>query len=96
MNIFAGLDLLIPKWEIVSSRKLTKGERNSIAKAIVVDSKYGQSIEFQLKTGKSTYMPIHGGDYYPVGKKVNLRKIQILHLHSDHYDGNPDLWRVQI
>lgn len=53
MNIFSGLKVWAPMWEIIGTRYLTQEEKDFTKCAIVVESQYGYSLEFFTRMGRS-------------------------------------------
>ena len=66
---------------------------DSVSKAEVVDSTYGQSVCFFMHSGDKKYLPITGGTY-PEGMKVNMNTSTVCIVGNDVTDNK--LLRVKI
>lgn len=78
-------------WIITNSRSFTKEEISEVNDTRVVKSQYGLSVEFSMKNGGVTYIPLMGT--LPVDAKINLKSAKILTLSKD---GQKDIYRIQV
>lgn len=49
---------MIPRWKVVKARKLTKREKSKIIKAEIVETTYGFSVCFTMKSGSKACIPV--------------------------------------
>jgi hypothetical protein len=92
MNIFSNLRVYAGKWAVVDSKAFSQEEIDLVDHAEVVDSQYGSSVCFFMKTGGQTYIPLSRDSQLAVGDSVDLTKAELLTLHRD---GDDDIIRVQ-
>ena len=92
MNIFNSLRLFAGKWSVSSSTKFNAEEIASVNRAVVVDSQYGPSVCFFLKTGEQAYIPVAQDSTLGVGEVVDLTKVEVLTLSKS---GEADILRVK-
>ena len=78
-NFFSNTKIYPTKWELSSSRKFNEEELNMIEKAEVVQSEYGLSVCFHLKSGNS-YVPLSTDSNGKVGDIINPSEVNILTL----------------
>lgn len=93
MFIFNALKVYAGKWNPVAEDKFDEESIASVSKAEVVESQYGYSVCFHLKTGGSKYLPLDKNSSLSVGDIVDLRKATIITLHRE---GDKDIYRVKI
>lgn len=92
MNIFSSLRVYAGKWAVSNSRDFTADEIGAVANASVVDSQYGMSVCFMMKSGGQTFIPLSTNSSLTVGEDVDLTKAKLLTLHRD---GDADIYRVE-
>lgn len=92
MNIFSSLRVYAGKWAVSNSRDFTADEIGAVANASVVDSQYGMSVCFMMKSGGQTFIPLSTNSSLTVGDDVDLAKAKLLTLHRD---GDADIYRVE-
>ena len=80
------------KWAVKESRSFSQDEINAVQSATVVDSQYGSSVCFFMKSGGQTYIPLSNQSTLGVGDSVDLNKAKLLKLHRD---GSEDIMRVE-
>lgn len=93
MNIFNSLRIYAGKWEVKSERSFTQDEINAVSHAVVVDSTYGSSVQFTMKNGGLTFIPLSQDASLGIGEEVDLTKAKILTLGKS---GEADIFRVSI
>lgn len=93
MNIFNNLRIYAGKWEVKSTRAFTKEEIDAVSHAVVVDSTYGSSVQFTMKNGGLTFIPLSQDSSLGIGEEVDLTKAKILTLGKS---GEADIFRVSI
>lgn len=93
MNIFSNLRVYAGKWMQKDSRDFTQDEINAVQSAKVVDSQYGNSVCFFMKSGGSTFIPLSNTSSLAVGDSVDLSKAKLLTLARE---GDADIYRVSI
>lgn len=91
MNIFAGLQVYGGSWNVTGSRNFEAEEIAAVKEATVVNSEYGKSVCFFMKSGGTTYIPLSNQSGLSVGDTVDMAKAKILTLHRD---GNDDINRI--
>lgn len=93
MNIFSALKVYAGKWEQKASRVFEKEELDAIDTAQVVDSQYGLSVCFFMKSGGQTYIPLDKNSSLNIGDTVNLANAKLVTLGRQ---GEADIYRVSI
>lgn len=93
MNIFSSLRVYAGKWMVSNSRSFSQDEINAVDHASVVDSQYGNSVCFIMKSGGQTFIPLSTNSTLGLGDDVDLTKAKLLTLHRD---GDADIYRVEI
>ena len=93
MNIFAALRVYAGKWSVKETREFTSEEINAIDSATVIDSQFGKSVCFMLKTGGQSYIPLDQNSSAATGDSVDLSKASLLTLSKQ---GEADIFRVSI
>lgn len=92
MNIFSSLRVYAGKWAVKASRAFTKEEIDAVDNAVVVDSQYGSSVCFFMKSGGQTFIPLSNTSALSVGDSVNLASAKLLTLGRE---GEADIYRVE-
>ena len=91
MNIFSALRVYGGKWNVKETRSFSQEEVDAVDTAIVVDSKYGMSVCFFMKSGGQTYIPLDNNSSKGVGDVVDLTTAKLLTLGRA---GEEDICRV--
>lgn len=92
MNIFSTLRVYAGKWNVTKTQDFSQEEVNSVDHAVVVDSQYGNSVCFFMKSGGQTFIPLSTNSTLGVGDAVDLSKAKLLTLHRE---GDADIYRVE-
>lgn len=93
MNIFSALKVYAAgKWNVKETRDFTQEEINEIDTASVVDSQYGMSVCFFMKSGGQTYIPLSNDSNKSVGDTIDLKTAKLLTLGRQ---GESDIFRVK-
>ena len=92
MNIFASLRTYAGKWALKASRGFSTEEVNAVDKAVVVDSQYGSSVCFHMKSGGMTFIPLSSDSTKGIGEEIDLASAELLTLSKD---GESDILRVK-
>lgn len=92
MNIFSALRVYAGKWNVKETRDFTQEEINEIDTASVVDSQYGMSVCFFMKSGGQTYIPLSNDSNKSVGDTIDLKTAKLLTLGRQ---GEADIFRVK-
>ena len=92
MNIFSALRIYAGKWNEKSSREFSSEEIGAVEKATVVDSQYGQSVCFLMKSGGQTYIPLDQNSSKATGDEVDLNAASLVTLEKQ---GEADIYRVR-
>lgn len=93
MNIFSSLRIYAGKWEVKDTRSFTADEIAAVKHAVVVDSTYGASVQFTMKNGGLTFIPLSQDASLGIGEEVDLTKAQLITLCKS---GEADIVRVSI
>ena len=93
MNIFNSIRVYAGKWQVKDSRAFSQEEIDAVDKASVVDSQYGLSVCFFLKSGGQSFIPLSSTSSLNVGDAVNLSAAKLLTLSRE---GDDDILRVEI
>ena len=91
MNIFSALRVYAGKWSEKAKRAFTSDEISAVEKATVVDSQYGQSVCFMMKSGGMTYIPLDQNSSKATGDEVDLTQASLVTLEKK---GEADIYRV--
>ena len=91
MNIFSALRVYAGKWQVKVTKSFSQEEIDLVDRAEVVDSQYGQSVCFFMKSGGQTYIPLDQNSSKATGEAVDLSKASILTLSKQ---GEADIYRV--
>ena len=92
MNIFNALRIYAGKWSEKSVRDFSSEEVAAVEKAEVVESQYGFSVCFFMKSGGQTYVPLDQSSSLGIGSQVDLTKAQLVTLQRP---GENDIYRVR-
>ena len=93
MNIFNSLRIYAGKWEVKNERPFNQEEINAIVQAVVVASQYGNSVQFTMKDGGLTFIPLDQNSALGTGELVDLTKAKLVTLSRS---GENDIYRVSI
>ena len=91
MNIFNAIKVYNGKWQVKNTRNFTQEEIDAVKSASVVDSQYGLSVCFILRSGGQSYIPLDQNSAKSVGDPIDLSKAQLLTLGRE---GDADIMRV--
>lgn len=91
MNIFGALKVYAGKWQVKETKSFSQEEIGLVDKAVVVDSQYGQSVCFFMKSGGQTYIPLDQNSSKATGDAVDLSQASIVTLSKQ---GEADIYRV--
>lgn len=91
MNIFSSLRVYAEKWAVKDSRDFTADEIAAVQSAHVVDSKFGTSVCFMMKSGGQTFIPLSSTSSLAIGENVDLSKAKLLTLCRQ---GDADIYRI--
>ena len=92
MNIFSSLRVYAGKWAVKATRTFSQEEIDAVDTASVVDSQYGMSVCFFMKSGGQTFIPLSNTSSLGVGDTVDLTKAKLLTLGRE---GEADIFRVE-
>lgn len=93
MNIFQTLKTYAGNWNVTNERNFTREEIECVEKAEVVDSTYGLSVCFMMKSGGKTFIPVSTDSSISVGESVDLTQAKVLTLSKQ---GENDITRIMI
>lgn len=91
MNIFNSIRIYAGKWMVKESRDFTQEEINAVQSASIVDSQYGLSVCFILRSGGKSFIPLDQNSSKSVGDNVDLSKAKLVTLSRE---GDDDIMRV--
>ena len=92
MNIFSALRVYGGKWAVKATRTFSQEEIDAVDTASVVDSKYGMSVCFFMKSDGQTFIPLSNTSSLGIGDTVDLTKAKLLTLKRE---GEDDIVRVE-
>lgn len=92
MNIFSALRIYAGKWSEKLSRAFAPEEIAAVEQAKVVESNYGLSVCFFMKSGGQTYIPLDQNSSLGIDDIVDLSKAEIVTLQKP---GEEDIYRVR-
>lgn len=93
MNIFSSLRTYAGKWVEKSKRAFSAEEKDAVESASVVESNYGLSACFIMKSGGMTFIPMSNDSTLGVGESIDLDKAELITLEKS---GEPDIQRVRV
>lgn len=93
MNIFSILPKYAEKWSVKSTRSFDQDEIDAVIQAVVVPSQYGNSVQFTMKGGGLTFIPLDQNSSLGSGELVDLHKAKLITLCKS---GENDIYRVSI
>lgn len=91
MNIFSAIHVYPGAWQETNSRSFSEEELASIESAKVVDSQYGNSVCFTMKSGGKAYIPLSNTCSKDVGEEVDVKSAKLITLSRE---GDADIYRV--
>ena len=92
MNIFNAWRIYAGKWSEKDVRNFAPEEVAAVDKAEVVESQYGFSVCFFMKSGGQTYVPLDQNSSLGIGAVIDLTKAQLVTLQRP---GEQDIYRVR-
>ena len=93
MNIFSALKVYAGKWSEKNVRDFTSDEVAAVEQAKVVESQYGFSVCFFMKSGGQSYIPLDQNSSASIGDTIDLTKATLVTLGKQ---GEKDIYRVRI
>ena len=93
MNIFNNLRVYAGKWSVKEIRDFNADEVSQVSQAVVVPSQYGNSVQFTMKSGGLTYIPLDQNSDCAVGEVIDLTKAKLTTLGKS---GEADIYRITI
>jgi len=81
------------KYQVKETRKFTAEEIGAVDHAVVVESQYGLSACFYMKSGGQTYIPMSTDATAGLGETIDLSKAELVTLGRP---GDQDIVRVKI
>lgn len=67
-------------WSVTGRRTFTAEEKSAVTHAVVVDCKNGYSVQFTMKNGGLTFIPLDHNSSLGRGEYVNLDTAEIVTL----------------
>lgn len=93
MNIFSNLRVYAGKWSVKDKRNFTSEEIAQVVQAVVVPSQYGNSVQFTMKGGGLTFIPLDQNSNAAIGEVIDLTQAKLTTLEKS---GEADIYRVTI
>ena len=93
MNILSKLPIYAGKWKETAVDTFGAEDIAATESAVVVESNYGLSVCFYLRSGGQTYIPLDTNNSLSVGDVVDLHKAKVVTLSRP---GDDDIYRVRI
>lgn len=93
MNIFSNLRVYAGKWSVKEVRNFTPEEISMTLQAVVVPSQYGNSVQFTMKNGGLTYIPLDQNSDCAAGEVIDLSTAKLTTLGKS---GEADIYRVTV
>lgn len=75
-----------------ATRKFSTDEIAAVSKATVVDSQYGQSVQFLMVSGGMTFIPLDQNSSKATGEEIDLNQAELVTLGKE---GEADIYRVR-
>ena len=79
------------KWKQTNKRKFSEEEIKAVSYAIAVKSDYGYCVEFHMKSGGCTYIPMANNSTIKEGDDIHLDKAYVITLSKF---GEKDIYRI--
>lgn len=92
MNIFQNLRVYAGKWAVKATRSFSQDEIDAVDHATVVESQYGNSVCFFMKSGGQTFIPLSTNSALALGDDVDLTGAKLLTLGRE---GDNDIYRIE-
>ena len=92
MSILGGLEVYRGKYEESGRTNFSSEDISAVANAKVVNSKYGLSACFFMKSGGTTYIPLAEGVVATAGDNVPMEEVEVLTLSRA---GDNDILRLE-
>ena len=92
MNIFSALRVYAGKWSEKNVRDFSSEEIAAVEQAKVVESQYGFSVCFIMKSGGQTYVPLDQNSSLSVDDVIDLSTAKLVTLQKA---GEDDIYRVR-
>lgn len=93
MNIFSALRIYAGKWSEKEVKAFEPDEIALVSKTEVVESQYGLSVCFFMKSGGQAYIPLDQNSPAAVGDAIDLSKAKLVTLQKQ---GEKDIYRVRV
>ena len=92
MNIFSALRVYAGKWSEKNVRDFAPEEVAAVEQAKVVESQYGFSVCFFMKSGGQSYIPLDQNSNLGIDAVVDLTKAKLVTLQRP---GEENIYRVR-
>lgn len=92
MNIFSALKIYAGKWNESNVRPFDPAEIAAVDRVEIVESNYGFSACFLMKSGGMTYIPVDQNSSAIVGQLVDITKAVLVTLSRP---GEKDIYRIR-
>ena len=86
-NVFMNLRMYAGNWVLVDERPFDAEEKEAVKSAEGVDSQYGPSVCFMMKTGQRAYIPVSTNSSLKIGDAGDLNTAKLITLFREG-DGN--------
>ena len=92
MGLFTDIKTYATGWAVKATNKISPADIAAVDRAVVVDSKFGKSVCFYLKSGGQVYHPVAQDSELSVGQTVDLNAVEVLTLEKS---GEKDIIRIK-
>lgn len=92
-NIFKSFKVYAESWKVVDTTKFEEDDVQEISQAEVIESEFGYSVCFTLKSGGKKYIPLEKDSPAGLGDIIDVRKATIITLAKT---GKENIHRIRI
>lgn len=92
-NIFKSFKVYAESWKVVDTTKFEEDDVQEISQAEVIESEFGYSVCFTLKSGGKKYIPLEKDSPAGLGDIIDVRKATIITLAKQ---GRENIHRIRV
>jgi hypothetical protein len=92
-SIFKSLKYYAESWKVVNVTKFEEDDIQEISQAEVIESEFGYSVCFTLRSGGKKYIPLEKESSAGLGDIIDVRKATIITLAMQ---GRENIYRIRI
>lgn len=93
MSVFSGLRTYAGNWNVSKVEAFPAEDAQLVASATVVNSQFGMSVCFLMKSGGMHFIPVDQNSAVNPGDSIDLAKAQVVTLSKE---GEADIQRIRI